>query len=210
MSFGAAVSSALSKYATFSGRAGRPEFWWFTLFTLIVSIVSGVADTLLGIAFTNDLEVVNALTGLLLLLPSLSVTARRLHDTGRSGWWMLLPTVPAFVAVGAVLLATVAFGGGFNLGPVEVAVLVIPAALASIAGSIVLLVFLCFDSSPGANKFGPSTKPPMPGWPTPYAGPGPSYGYGYGYGAPPPGSEYPPPVQPYPPGPPYPPPSDQD
>ena len=79
MNFGQAISTCLKKYATFGGRASRPEFWWFFLFQILVIIaVSMVSETLSG------------LVSLGLLLPALAVGARRLHDIGRSGWWQLL------------------------------------------------------------------------------------------------------------------------
>ena len=79
MNFGQAISSCLSNYATFSGRASRSEFWWFFLFQLLVMIaVSMISEKLPG------------LVNLALLLPSLAVGARRLHDIGKSGWWQLL------------------------------------------------------------------------------------------------------------------------
>lgn len=79
MNFVPAISTCLSKYATFSGRASRPEFWWFLLFQVLVSIAASmVGDT------------VAALVSLALLLPALAVSVRRLHDIGKSGWWQLL------------------------------------------------------------------------------------------------------------------------
>ncbi|MFC5521309.1 DUF805 domain-containing protein [Polaromonas jejuensis] len=79
MNFGQAISACLSKYATFSGRASRPEFWWFFLFQVLASI----AASLVG-------ERLNGLVSLALLLPALAVGTRRLHDIGKSGWWQLL------------------------------------------------------------------------------------------------------------------------
>ena len=79
MNFGQAISTCLSRYATFSGRASRPEFWWFFLFQLLAS----VAASMLG-------DTVAALASLALLLPALAVGVRRLHDIGKSGWWQLL------------------------------------------------------------------------------------------------------------------------
>lgn len=79
MNFGQAISSCLSQYATFSGRASRSEFWWFFLFQVLVQIAAAT----LG-------NTVAALISLVLLLPALAVGARRLHDIGRSGWWQLL------------------------------------------------------------------------------------------------------------------------
>ena len=79
MNFGQAISSCLSKYATFTGRASRPEFWWFFLFQILISL----AASMLG-------EAINGLVALGLLLPALAVGTRRLHDIGKSGWWQLL------------------------------------------------------------------------------------------------------------------------
>ncbi len=80
------VVTCLRKYATFRGRASRSEYWWFALFTLVVAIMAGrVSDTL---ALILDL---------LLFLPLLAAQVRRLHDVGFSGWWLFLPTVPAFI-----------------------------------------------------------------------------------------------------------------
>ncbi|MBL0422756.1 DUF805 domain-containing protein [Ramlibacter sp. AW1] len=77
------VKTCLQQYATFTGRAGRPEFWWFMLFCFLVSIASSV----LG-------EKANVLATLVLLLPAIAVTARRLHDIDKSGWWQLVSLVP--------------------------------------------------------------------------------------------------------------------
>jgi uncharacterized membrane protein YhaH (DUF805 family) len=79
MNFGQAISVCLSKYATFAGRASRPEFWWFFLFQILISI----AASMLG-------DVINGLVALGLLLPALAAGTRRLHDIGKSGWWQLI------------------------------------------------------------------------------------------------------------------------
>jgi uncharacterized membrane protein YhaH (DUF805 family) len=102
-----AVRTCFAKYATFSGRAGRREYWWFFLFCVIVSILTSILDAYLGTGFESDSAVladqgvVSSLVTLLLLLPNLAVGARRLHDTGRSGWWQLLFVIPC---VGVIVL----------------------------------------------------------------------------------------------------------
>ncbi len=72
-------STCFAQYATFSGRASRPEFWWFFLFQMAVSVGASMIS-----------ELLSGLLSLALLLPALAVGARRLHDMGRSAWWQLL------------------------------------------------------------------------------------------------------------------------
>lgn len=73
------VEKCFRKYADFTGRASLPEFWYFFLFCVIVGILTALIS-----------DALNMLTSLALLVPSLAVGARRLHDTGRSGWWQLV------------------------------------------------------------------------------------------------------------------------
>jgi uncharacterized membrane protein YhaH (DUF805 family) len=89
MSFSEAVSTVFSKYAVFSGRAGRPEFWWFVLFNLIASLILGVVDHAIF-----GREVLGAIYSIGVILPGLAVSVRRLHDIGRSGWWLLIGMIP--------------------------------------------------------------------------------------------------------------------
>ncbi len=115
MDFQTAVRTCLRKYAVFEGRASRPEFWWFILFVVLGKLVFGVLD---GIVFASMMGPVTmgpgvhgwemggmlgigggplaALFGLAMLLPSIAAGARRLHDVGRSGWWLLLWFIPLF------------------------------------------------------------------------------------------------------------------
>ena len=94
--------AALKKYATFGGRACRSEYWCFFLFYVAIALVLGVVDGAFG--FLDGRQGMGPLAGLFvlaMLLPSLAVSARRLHDIGRSGWWLLLSLLPL---VGAVVL----------------------------------------------------------------------------------------------------------
>ena len=97
MSFGQAVTTVFSKYATFSGRARRREFWWWYLFVTIVYVVASIIDRAAGLTY-GDLTYgggwLSSIAGLALLLPNLAVGVRRLHDTGRTGWWLLIGLVP--------------------------------------------------------------------------------------------------------------------
>jgi uncharacterized membrane protein YhaH (DUF805 family) len=90
-----AVRSVLTKYATFSGRARRSEFWWFYLAYILASIVVSIIDQMIGS------PVLGVLLTLGLIVPTLAVGARRLHDIGKSGWWQLIGIVPL---VGAIVL----------------------------------------------------------------------------------------------------------
>jgi uncharacterized membrane protein YhaH (DUF805 family) len=78
----------LKKYAVFNGRARRKEYWMFTLFSVIASIVLAIVDAVIG---TQALEIIY---GLATLLPTLGVSVRRLHDTDRTGWWILIGLIP--------------------------------------------------------------------------------------------------------------------
>jgi uncharacterized membrane protein YhaH (DUF805 family) len=99
MSFTDAVKSCLSQYVGFAGRARRSEFWYFYLFTIVVGLVALTIDRV--ILNSGNIGVVGSLVSLLLLLPELAVGARRLHDTGRSGWWLLIGLIPV---IGVIVL----------------------------------------------------------------------------------------------------------
>ena len=88
MSFSEAIRSGFDHYAKFDGRASRPAFWWWLLFGVLVAIAANILDAIIG---TVILSIVVALG---LLLPNLSVSIRRLHDTDRTGWWILLGLIP--------------------------------------------------------------------------------------------------------------------
>jgi uncharacterized membrane protein YhaH (DUF805 family) len=92
MSFGQAISHNLSNMTNFSGRAGRPEFWWWVLFLWLVSVVVNLLTGGYNFASTDRglLGWIGIVISVLLWLATLAVTVRRLHDTGRSGWWVLL------------------------------------------------------------------------------------------------------------------------
>lgn len=89
--FMGAFKDGLSRYVDFSTRSNRPMFWYWTLWNILLGIVSSVIDAILGF---GDIGLVNALLSLALLIPSIAVSVRRLHDIGRSGWWYLLVLVP--------------------------------------------------------------------------------------------------------------------
>ena len=92
----------LKKYAQFTGRSQRAEYWWFALFVAISTVIANIIDVLLK---TNKLGagLVSGLLSLALLIPNLSVSVRRLHDIDRTGWWLVAPIIiGAFLVLIAV------------------------------------------------------------------------------------------------------------
>lgn len=96
MDFMTAVRTCLSKYVDFSGRARRSEYWYFALFSFLVGIVTNVIDAVIGTDYDGATSggLVNTVAGLALFLPTLAAGVRRLHDTDRSGWWILIGLIP--------------------------------------------------------------------------------------------------------------------
>ena len=85
----------LRKYAVFRGRARRKEYWFFFLFYLIFSIGVTLVDLLAGtLTAAADMGLLSTIYALVLFVPSMAVGVRRLHDTDRSGWWLLILLVP--------------------------------------------------------------------------------------------------------------------
>ncbi len=92
----------LKKYTVFGGRARRKEYWYFFLFNLIISVALIVADMVTGLYNSEfGIGLLSGIYTLAVLLPALAVTVRRLHDTNRSGWWILIGLIPL---VGAIVL----------------------------------------------------------------------------------------------------------
>ncbi len=93
---------ALKKYADFSGRARRKEYWFFVLFNIIISVVLTVCDVFMGTySAAASIGILTAIYTLAVLIPGIAVSVRRLHDTGRTGWWLLIVLVPL---IGALVL----------------------------------------------------------------------------------------------------------
>lgn len=86
----------VKNYAVFQGRARRKEHWMFILFNVIISLVLSIIENLIGIP-----SVLTSIYSLVVLLPTLGVSVRRLHDTGRSGWWILIGLIPL---IGGIVL----------------------------------------------------------------------------------------------------------
>ncbi|MFQ1875362.1 DUF805 domain-containing protein [Aeromonas veronii] len=123
--------SVLKQYAVFSGRARRTEYWMFVLCNVIVMLLLGMVDKLIG----GDKEFISGIYSLAVLLPSLAVAVRRLHDTDRSGWWLLLVLVPII----GILVPTIG-------------------TLVPIIGTLVLIYFMVCNGQQGPNRFGDDPK----------------------------------------------------
>ena len=137
MEFKEAVKICLTKkYCCFKGRASRSEFWWFCLFTLLINI----AVVIVGAIAPALASIISAVQALWLLLPTVSVSTRRLHDRDLSGWWQMLPLAAALPAIaGAVLEAD--------------GLLVLAGSAAALA-SLGLLVVYALKGTSGSNRFG--------------------------------------------------------
>jgi len=98
MNFGQAIASGFQNYVNFSDRAPRSEFWYWTLFAVLASIVSAFIDRMLFDDWA--MSPFNSAVGLALFLPGLAVSVRRLHDLDRTGWWILL----ILTVIGTILL----------------------------------------------------------------------------------------------------------
>ncbi|MGH3867764.1 MAG: DUF805 domain-containing protein [Pseudonocardiaceae bacterium] len=99
----------LRQYADFTGRARRKEYWMFVLVNAIIGVVLAILDSALSLPRVFTVGLLYLLYSLTVLLPSLAVGVRRLHDTGRSGWWMLISLIP--LIGGIVLIVFFAIDG---------------------------------------------------------------------------------------------------
>jgi uncharacterized membrane protein YhaH (DUF805 family) len=91
----------ISQYVDFSGRARRSEYWYFALVNIIIGFVLGLVDSIIGTTSSGGFGILGGIYLLAILVPSIAVAARRLHDTGRSGWWLLIGLIPI---IGAIVL----------------------------------------------------------------------------------------------------------
>jgi uncharacterized membrane protein YhaH (DUF805 family) len=87
---------AWKNYVTFTGRSRRKAYWMFVLFNIIAAVLAGVIDNVLGLAGKDGYGPISGLYSLAVFIPGLALAIRRLHDTGRTGWWMLLGLIPLF------------------------------------------------------------------------------------------------------------------
>jgi len=152
MNFGDAIGECFFNYANFRDRATRAEYWWWALFVCVVLLVALVLDYVIFRDWT--VGPFYLVFGLASLLPGLSVTVRRLHDTGRSGWWIMIPMGAAFLFV-AVTVGALLYNP--NQEPsVPVLMLIGSFLILTLAASILLIVWMALPSVPGNNVYGPN------------------------------------------------------
>lgn len=107
--------TVLRKYAVFEGRARRKELWMFVLINIIVAFVLGIVDSAVGLTSGDgSIGLLGGLYSLAVLIPSLAVGARRLHDTGRSAWWLLIALIPVIGAIVLIVFYVIEGDSGDN------------------------------------------------------------------------------------------------
>jgi uncharacterized membrane protein YhaH (DUF805 family) len=108
-------TDVLKKYVQFSGRARRKEFWMFVLISTIISIIFSFIDRLIGTDYNNGSSgLLQSIYSLVVLLPTIAVGVRRMHDTGRSGWWVLINLLPCIGWIWFIVLAAREGAAGDN------------------------------------------------------------------------------------------------
>jgi uncharacterized membrane protein YhaH (DUF805 family) len=149
----------LEKYADFTGRAPRAEFWWYALALIVAGLVVHIVESILGLSHMifYIFGPLSLLFRLATIVPSLAVTVRRLHDTDRPGWWVLLPLIPELLMMvtAAMTAGAVAAGGGIGAA-VGGGLLTGLIALVAFAGAVVLIIFCAMPSQSGTNQYGPN------------------------------------------------------
>ncbi len=97
--------AALKKYAAFSGRASKKEFWMFVLFNFLIACLAGVLDYIFGLHWgSRNTGVLASLYSLAIFIPSLAIAVRRFHDIGKSAWWVLIGFIPVIGVIWYVIL----------------------------------------------------------------------------------------------------------
>ncbi len=157
MSFTDAIRSCLAKYVTFTGRASRSEFWWFTLAVIALQQLALLTETAINAAAgtPDGRGLLSEAIGLFFFLPSVAAGWRRLHDIGRPGWWFLA------LVLGAPIFALIVLQLGLwslrwvlDAGPADIFAVIAP--VVAVACFAPLVYWLSRPSEPGLNKHGPN------------------------------------------------------
>lgn len=153
------------KFADFNGRARRKEYWFFVLFNAIITIVLEIIDFIVFVSHFGNFWILSTIYGLAVFIPGLAVTVRRLHDTNRSGWWLLLPILTSvfYIITVSVFIAQTGMRGEPSTGAALVMGI---GAILLFASFITIFVFTLLDGTPGPNRYGPDPKtlPEPPGF----------------------------------------------
>jgi len=160
MDFGTAIRTCFQKYAVFSGRARRSEYWYFFLFGVLVNIATSIVEAVINAA-TNQQVPIGGLVSLALFLPQLAVNVRRIHDTDRSGWLV----GGFYLYCVAALIACVPFFYGLT-GPISHLdtpgiIVVAVAGLGAVGYGIFLFVLTVLPGTSGTNRYGPDPTAPV-------------------------------------------------
>jgi uncharacterized membrane protein YhaH (DUF805 family) len=172
MGFVTAIKTCFSKYVTFSGRARRPEYWWFFLFIILGSVIASFIDgAIFGIGTPQEppTQVVSPLFSLATFLPMLAVGWRRMHDTGKPGWYLLIPLLVTVAGMVALMVGAISLGQ-LDIAGVTEETLAAEATGPGLAGlaifgvvqivlAILVLWWLTRPTQPGPNAYG--EEPPV-------------------------------------------------
>lgn len=159
ISFPSAIARFFKKYATFNGRASRSEYWWVMLFLALVQVVFIILESATN--NSNTVTIINGVWSLAIFIPQLAILVRRLHDTNRSGWWVLVPYLLSIV--GTIMIAAggvtsfVGIASDSSALPTGLGVMGI-GALLTIIGGVLMFVFTLLPSKPEGARF---DKPTM-------------------------------------------------
>jgi uncharacterized membrane protein YhaH (DUF805 family) len=167
MGFSAAIKTCFSKYAAFSGRARRPEYWWFFLFIVIGSIAATMVDGVIfgfGTPEAPATQVVSPIFSLATILPVFAAGWRRMHDTGRPGWYLLIPLGVSIGTMLGLMLGVFGFGtmeaarvdeetlrgAASGLGMAGIAIM----GIVQLIVSVLVIWWLTRPTQAGANQYG--------------------------------------------------------
>ena len=145
--FGGAIATCFRKYVVFPGRARRPEFWYWLLFQVLLTILALALD---AATFNRTWGPFHLAVDLGLFVPTVAVMVRRLHDTDTSGWWVVIP----LIAIAIPPIRAIA------IPPIR-AIAIPPIAVIALIGWIALFVQTCRRGTAGANRFGPEFAQPL-------------------------------------------------
>ena len=137
----------VKRYAQFSGRSSRAEYWWFSLAFFLIGVAADSIDLMVG----SEIGMLGLLVTLGLSIPLLAVTVRRLHDTDRSGWWLMVVIVPA--AISGFVATTTELHSVY--GPSQPATSTMTPIFAFLFACAVLTLFMVLPGNPGSNRHGP-------------------------------------------------------